>query len=98
MVVFYDSDFICHTTNDTGTYTSIETDAFDGKCKEYIEGCRYVPEGKSWRRPDGEVFRGEAVILWKDSRKLEAAQQEYEKERLADAENALAILLGGETV
>ena len=88
--------FVCHLSND-GTMTAVETDCFDGKCDEYIEGHRAVPEGKSWTREDGEVFHGEMITPWKDSRELDEAQRAYEQDLLADAENALAILLGGET-
>lgn len=94
--IYIDSEFKCHTVND-GTYGEIETDFFDGKCIEYIEGYRFVPSGESWTRSDGVVFHGEMIAPWKDYSELDAIQREYERERLADAENALAILLGGET-
>lgn len=96
-MIYIDSEFKCHVTND-GTMTAIETDAFDGKCDAFIEGYRFVPAGKTWTRSDGEVFEGEMVSPWKDYAELDEAQREYEREKLADAENALAILLGGETV
>jgi hypothetical protein len=35
------------------------------------------------------------ITPWKDYNELDAAQRQYEREKLADAENALAILLGG---
>ena len=94
--IYIDADFKCHLVND-GTMTAIETDFFDGKCDAFIEGYRFVPSGESWTRDDGVVFYGEMVSPWKDYAELDAAQREYERERLADAENALAILLGGET-
>ena len=94
--IYIDSDFKCHITND-GTMTAVETDAFDGMCDAYIEGYRFVPYGESWTRPDGVVFTGKMVSPWKDYTELDNAQREYERERLADAENALAILLGGES-
>ena len=72
--------------------TAVETDFFDGKCKEFIEGCRYVPSGESWTREDGVEFRGEMIAPWKDSRELDEAQREYERELLADAQNALNVL------
>lgn len=40
MKIYLDSDFKCHTESD-GTMREIETDCFDGKCKEYIEGFKY---------------------------------------------------------
>ena len=94
--IYIDSEYKCHTTNSDGTFREVETDFFDGKCDAFIEGYRFVPSGESWTRSDGVVFTGEMVAPWKDYNELDAAQREYEKELLADAENALGILLGGE--
>lgn len=95
--IYIDFDFKCHITND-GTMTAIETDFFDGKCDALVEGYRFVPSGEIWTRFDGVVFRGEMITPWKDYAELDNAQREYEREKLADAENALAILLGGDSV
>lgn len=95
--VYIDSEFKCHTLDD-GTMTAVETAFFDGKCDAFIEGYRFVPAGESWTRSDGVVFTGEMIAPWKDYSELDAAQRQYEAEKLADAENALAILLGGETL
>lgn len=92
--IYIDSEFKCHVNND-GTMVAVETNFFDGKCQTYIEGYRYVPAGESWTRSDGVVFQGEMIAPWKDYSELNAAQREYELQKLADAENALAILLGG---
>jgi hypothetical protein len=95
-MVYIDSEFKCHTVND-GTMTPVETDFFNDKCTTFVEGYRFVPAGESWEREDGVVFRGEMIAPWKNYSELSAAQREYEQEKLADAENALAILLGGAT-
>lgn len=95
--IYIDSEYKCHITDD-GTMTAVETDAFDGKCDTYIEGYRFVPSGESWTRSDGTVFHGVMIFPWKYYAELDAAQREYERQLLADAENALAIFLGGETV
>lgn len=71
--------FKCSVTND-GTMTAVETDAFDGKCDAFIEGYRYVPPGKSWRRYDGAVFHGEMIAPWKDYAELAAAQAQYDRD------------------
>lgn len=97
MKVYIDSEFKCHTAND-GTMTVVEVPYFDGKCEAFVEGHRFIPAGESWTNEDGEVFQGEMKTPWKDYNELEILQREHEKSRLADAENALAILLGGETV
>ena len=95
MKIYIDADFKCHTTNTDGIYREVEAPFFDGKCQTFIEGYRFVPDGESWTRSDGVVFQGEMIAPWKDYSELDAAQREYEREKLADAENALAILLGG---
>jgi hypothetical protein len=90
--------FECHTAqNADGTRIPYETEFFDGKCDEFIEGYRCIPPGYSWTRSDSTVFHGEMIAPWKPYDELDAAQREYELQKLADAENALAILLGGAT-
>ena len=95
-IVYIDSDFKCHTTND-GSMISVETNVFDGKCDTFIEGYRIVPAGETWTRSDGVVFTGEMIAPWKDYNELDAFQREYEREQMADMENALKILLGGDS-
>ena len=81
MKIYIDDDYKCHKAND-GTMREVETDFFDSKGDSFIEGYRFVPNGESWTREDGEVFRGEMISPWKNYNEL-------------DMENALAILLGG---
>lgn len=87
--IYIDTDYKVHLTDDD-TMTAIETDFFDDKCDEYIEGYRYVPEGETWTREDGEEFTGEMIAPWKDWSTLDAAQREYEREQYAvlKAQNA----------
>lgn len=89
MIIYVDSDFKCHLTND-GTFTQAETDAFDNKCHVYIEGYRFVPSGKTWMREDGVEFTGEMIAPWKPWDELDKAQREYEREQYAavTAQNA----------
>ena len=96
MIIYVDSEYRCHSTNPNGVFREVETDFFGGKCSDFVEGYRYIPSGESWTRSDGVVFQGEMIAPWKPFDELKAAQAQYERERLADAENALAILLGGE--
>ena len=86
-IVYYDSEYHCHTTDPYGTYQKAETSFFDGKCTEYVEGFCYDTS-------EGYV----QIYPWKPMDELDAAQREYERELLADAENALAIMWGGVTV
>ena len=86
--IYLDSDFKCHLTNDAA-FTQVETDVFDNKCDAYIEGYRFVPEGKTWVREDGAEFSGEMVSPWKPWEELDAAQREYERQLVAEYEAAL---------
>ena len=87
--IYIDFEFKCHISND-GTMIAIETDFFDGKCDAFVEGYRFVPDGESWTRSDGEVFCGEMIAPWKDYAELEEAQRAYERQLLAEYEAALA--------
>ena len=61
---------------------------FDGKCKTFVDGYRYVPSGETWTRSDGTEFHGEMIAPWKDYSALAMAQQAYEQ---AQAENDVEI-------
>lgn len=85
MIVYLDSAFKCHSSDD-GTMTAVETDFFNGKCKTFIEGYRFIPSGETWIREDGVVFTGEMLAPWKDHTILEAVQREYEQAQAQIAE------------
>lgn len=101
MNIYIDSDCLCYTTNPEGIFREVVLSEgaeafFANKCATFVEGYRLKPEGETWVREDGEVFSGgEMITPWKPYDELDAAQREYERQKLADAENALAILLGG---
>lgn len=97
MTIYIDRDFKCYTESAAGR-TAIETDAFTGKCRQYIEGYRFVPSGENWTREDGQVFRGEMIAPWRDYAILAEFQALYEEEQAKQAEEqeALNILLEGE--
>lgn len=97
MTIYIDRDFKCYTESAAGR-TAIETDAFAGKCRQYIEGYRFVPSGESWTREDGQVFRGEMIAPWRDYAILAEFQALYEEEQAkqTEAQEALNILLEGE--
>lgn len=83
-VIYLDSEFRCSRSDPGGT-TQVTTDFFAGKCDKYVEGFRYVPEGETWVRPDGQQFRGLMIAPWEDLAILRAYQEQYEAMAL-DAE------------
>lgn len=89
--IYVDSDFKCHVTND-GTMTAIETNFFDNKCNDFIDGYLFIPSGKSWTRDDGEVFYGEMIAPWKEYSELDVAQRVYERQLLVEYEATIAEL------
>ena len=90
-IVYIDTDFKCHVETD-GTMAAVETDFFDGKCDEYIDGYRFIPEGMEWEREDGAVFSGQMVAPWKNYEELENAQRAYERRLLTEYAEALKVL------
>lgn len=88
MEIFIDSDYKIHTKNAEGL-RKIETSAFNGKCKQFIEGYRYIPKGDTWIRQDGNEFIGEMSSPWKDYEQLRLAQESYE-----EAEEITQIITG----
>lgn len=88
--IYIDSAFCCHPAqNADGTLTPVSTDFFDGKCAAFIEGYRFVPEGMTYVREDGEAFPGEMIAPHTDYPILAACQQQYEA-MLAEAAAAYA--------
>lgn len=83
-MIYIDAEYRCHTTNPDGVFREVNEPFFDDKCTEFIEGFCYDDR-------DGVV----KLYAWKPYDELDAAQRNYERQNLADAENALAILLGG---
>lgn len=90
MTIYIDSDYKCYTSPGEGL-TAVETDAFEGKCRQFIEGYRFVPAGESWTREDGQVFTGEMVAPWRDSTILEEFQAIYDAELAKQADMAAAL-------
>lgn len=76
MTIYVDSDYKCHASATDGC-RAVETSLFDGKCPEWIESYRFVPEGETWVKENGEMFRGEMVSPWKDLGEAYAAQAAY---------------------
>lgn len=73
MNIYIDNNYKCHVTDD-GTMRAVETNFFDGRCTEFIEGYRYVPSGETWTRADGQTFTGEMITPWRDYSSLAAIQ------------------------
>ena len=92
MTIYLDSDFKCSTTSPSGAGLAVKTDIFAGKCKEYIEGYRFVPSGKTWTWEDGAEFTGEMITPWRDIHQYDAIQRRYNQTLLAQYEQALTSI------
>ena len=90
MTIYIDNDYKCYVSAAEGRKT-IETDAFNGKCDEWIESYRLVPAGETWTRVDGEVFTN-MVSPWKDLSEAYAAQTAYVAAQNAQYEAALTAI------
>ena len=88
MTIYIDNDYKCHVFAAEGR-RAVETELFDGKCPEWIESYRFVPEGETWTREDGEEFRGEMTAPWKDLGEAYVAQAAYVTAQNAQYEVAL---------
>ena len=84
MTIYIDNDYKCYISAADGR-RAIETDAFNGKRPEWIESFRFVPEGETWTRGDGEVFTN-MVSPWKDLGEAYAAQAAYVEQQLSTAQ------------
>ena len=91
MTIYIDGGYKCYTTSGEDR-RPVETDAFDGKCKKYIEGCRFVPAGETWIRKDGQVFHGEMVAPWRDYAILSEFQEVAQEEQAKATEEIAAIV------
>lgn len=90
MTIYIDSDYKCHVSAAEGR-RAVETDAFNGKCPEWIESFRFVPADETWTREDGEEFAGaEMVTPWKDLSEAYMAQTVYLERQNAQYEAALS--------
>ena len=93
MTIYIDSDYKCYVSAADGR-RAIETNEFDGKCKVFIEGYRFVPAGEKWVMPNGVFFKGEMVAPWRDYSYLQVVQAAYEEgqdEILTTVESALGV-------
>lgn len=80
MTIYIDSAKKCHVSND-GTMQAVETDVFNGKCKEFIEGYCYVICDNS-----------ATVYPWRDYVQLNAIQNAVDRTQ-AEADEELAALI-----
>ena len=94
MTIYIDSDCKCHTSPGDGL-TAVETDIFEGKCRRYIEGYRFVPAEESWTRGDGVVFKGEMMAPFREYAMLAELQALYEEEQAKQADMAAALEILG---
>lgn len=91
MMIYIDSDYRCYTSTGEGL-TAVETDAFDGKCRQFIEGYRFVPAGAIWTREDGHTFTGEMISPWQPYEILAEFQALYEEEQMNTTAEIAALV------
>ena len=80
-MVYVDSNHKCHTTNPDGTFREVETDFFNGKCTEFIEGYCY-DDSKGYVQ----------IYPWKPYSELDTAQREYERQLITIYEESLKTM------
>lgn len=99
MTIYVDSDYKCHISQADGL-TAVETNAFDGKCRQFIEGYRFVPAGCTWVREDGVEFNGAMIAPFRDYSILAELQSVYDEQQqtineyeatLSEIEQALEV-------
>lgn len=89
MKIYIDNDYKCHVSPGEGL-REFDVPFFDGKCDEFIEGYRYIPDGETWTNENGVKCSGTSP--WKDYNELRKAQAEYEHGLLIDLQtNSVAI-------
>ena len=91
MTIYIDSDYKCYVSAAEGR-RAVETDFFDGKCPEWIESYRFVPDGETWVKENGEMFRGEMIAPWKDMSEAYVAQAGYLAQQNRQYEAALTAI------
>ena len=96
MTIYIDADCKCHTAPGDGL-RAVETDAFDGKCRQYIEGYQFIPAGERLINPDGSFLGGEMIIPWRDYELLAEFQAIYEEEQAKQSDMAAALEVLGVT-
>ena len=90
--IYIDKEYKCHVSNENDEYTPIETEIFDGKCDEFIEGHRFIPYGSIWNRGGGIQICGETNFPWRKYDELLQAQRDYELYQSSEQKEALRIM------
>lgn len=91
MTLYIDTDYRLHTEPAPGL-RAVELPEMEGKCRAYIEGYRYVPEGQTWTREDGEVFAGAMLSPARDYSTLAELQAVAEDEQAKAAADMAALV------
>ena len=77
MKFYIDEKFICHADPGDGL-REFEDDFFDNKSSAIIGAFRYVPDGETWVREDGEEFTGKMIAPAVDDESIWKLQEQYE--------------------
>lgn len=96
MKIFIDADYCCHVDSGDGR-RAIDVKFFDGKCRAFVEAYRFVPDGETWQRADGALFRGEMTSVCGDLPLAMIKQRQYEEDMAQAADMAAALEILGVT-
>jgi hypothetical protein len=79
--IYLDDQYRCSVTNGENK-TEIETDFFDGRCEEFIEGYCYIPKNEKWVNKNNIEFMGETIFPIADFNKIDSIQRSNERAAL----------------
>lgn len=90
MIIYIDNENKCHVANDGTMTETLAPSVFVGKCPAFIEGYVFIP--RATEEINGEIYGNGLLYPWKDYSELDAAQRQYERELIADMQQALNTL------
>lgn len=85
MRIFVDGQFHVHTEAAEGT-SPIDTDVFEGMPEPVVCCYRFVPEGKTCQKPNGDTVYGPFVQPFVTEKELERVWRDYERKLIAQYE------------
>lgn len=91
MTIYIDNEHHCH-LDPAPDFVEVQTDFFAGKCREFVEGYCFRPDGAKIAMPDGTELDSGEVYPWQPYEQLAAYQDIFERSGNPDYAEALQIL------